>query len=201
MARLADKVAIITGAANGQGAAKARTFAAEGATVVLTDVDKAGAELAEQISRQGGRTKFVQHDVADENGWIEAVANVKSWFGSLHILVNNAGVISRQGILNTTLPAWHRTMDVNLTGPMLGMKHCAPLMRDSGGGSIVNVSSTAGLLAHYDGAYGASKWALRGLTKTAAFALVGWKIRVNSIHPAQILDTSFFRDGLPGHSE
>jgi 3alpha(or 20beta)-hydroxysteroid dehydrogenase len=201
MARLANKIAIITGAAHGQGAAEARLFVAESAAVVLTDIDKAGAELAEQISREGGKAKFIHHDVRDENGWIDLVASVKSWFGALHILINNAGVTSRQGILNTTLPAWHRTIDVNLMGPMLGMKYCAPLLRDSGGGSIVNVSSTGGLLAHYDGAYGASKWGLRGLTKTAAIELVEWKIRVNSIHPAQILDTSFFRDGAPGHSE
>jgi 3alpha(or 20beta)-hydroxysteroid dehydrogenase len=200
MARLANKVAIITGAANGQGAAEARMFVAEGATVILTDVDTAGAALAEQISRDG-KAKFVHHDVRDEKGWIDLVADVKSWFGSLHILINNAGVTSRQGILNTTVDAWHRTLDVNLMGPMLGMKHCAPLLRDSGGGSIVNVSSAAGLLAHYDGAYGASKWGLRGLTKTAAMELVEWKIRVNSIHPGQIIDTSFFRDGAPGHAE
>ena len=201
MARLANKVAIITGAANGQGAAEARLFANEGAAVVLTDVDESGAQLAQQISDDGGKAKFVHHDVRDENGWIDLVANTKSWFGALHILINNAGVTSRQGVLNTTLEAWHRTMDINLLGPALGMKHCAPLMRDSGSGSIVNVSSAAGLLAHYDGAYGASKWGLRGLTKTAAMELVDWKIRVNSIHPGQILETSFFRDGPPGHAE
>lgn len=201
MARLANKVAIITGAANGQGAAEAHLFAREGASVVLTDVDTSGAQLAQQISGDGGKATFVQHDVRDENGWMDLVANVKSRFGAVHILINNAGVTSRQGILTTTLEAWHRTMDVNLLGPALGMKHCAPLMRDSGGGSIVNVSSAAGLLAHYDGAYGASKWGLRGLTKTAAMELVDWKIRVNSIHPGQIIETSFFRDGPAGHAE
>ncbi len=201
MARLANKVAIITGAANGQGAAEARLFAKERACVVLTDVDQTGAQLAQQISSEGGTAKFVQHDVRDEKGWSDIVADVKSQFGALHILVNNAGVTSRQGVMTTTLEAWHRTMDINLLGPALGMKHCAPLMRDSGGGSIVNVSSAAGLLAHYDGAYGASKWGLRGLTKTAAMELVDWKIRVNSIHPGQILETSFFRDGPPGHAE
>jgi 3alpha(or 20beta)-hydroxysteroid dehydrogenase len=172
MTRLENKVAVITGAANGQGAAEALAFAAEGASVVLSDVDGRGAGLAEEITSRGGQAKFVKHDVRDEDGWVDLAAKVKSWFGNLHILVNNAGTISRQGVLNSTLSEWHRTIDVNLTGPMLGMKHCAPLIRDAGGGSIVNVSSTAGLLAHYDAAYGASKWALRGLTKTAAMELV-----------------------------
>ena len=201
MQRLAGKIALITGAAHGQGAAEARLFATEGASLILTDIDEAGADLAEEISRTGSRAEFVHHDVADEKGWTDLVALARSRFGGLHVLVNNAGINSRQGILNATLASWYRTLDVNLTGPMLGMKHCVPLMRDSGGGSIVNVSSTAGMLAHHDGAYGASKWALRGLTKTAAIEFVEWKIRANSIHPAQIVETSFFREGLPWHAE
>jgi 3alpha(or 20beta)-hydroxysteroid dehydrogenase len=113
----------------------------------------------------------------------------------LHILVNNAGTIARQGIVNTTVEAWNRTLAVNLTGPLLGMKHCAPAIRDSGGGSIVNISSTAGLTAHDDAAYTASKWGLRGLTKTAVLQFSAWNIRVNSIHPGQIADTGFFSSG------
>jgi 3alpha(or 20beta)-hydroxysteroid dehydrogenase len=113
----------------------------------------------------------------------------------LHILVNNAGTIARQGIAETTLDAWNRTLAVNLTGAMLGMKHCAPAIRDSGGGSIINISSTAGLTAHDDAAYTASKWGLRGLTKTAVLQFSPWQIRVNSIHPAQIADTGFFKSG------
>ena len=116
-------------------------------------------------------------------------------FGKLHILVNNAGTIARQGIVDTTLEAWNRTIAVNLTGAMLGMKHCAPAIRDSGGGSIINISSTAGLTAHDDAAYTASKWGLRGLTKTAVLQFSQWNIRVNSIHPGQIADTGFFRGG------
>ena len=116
-------------------------------------------------------------------------------FGKLHILVNNAGTIARQGIVDTTVEAWNRTIAVNLTGAMLGMKHCAPVIRDSGGGAIVNISSTAGLTAHDDAAYTASKWGLRGLTKTAVLQFSPWNIRVNSIHPGQIADTGFFQSG------
>jgi 3alpha(or 20beta)-hydroxysteroid dehydrogenase len=114
-------------------------------------------------------------------------------FGKLHILVNNAGTIARQGIVDTTVEAWNRTIAVNLTGPMLGMKHCAPAIRDSG--SIINISSTAGLTAHDDAAYTASKWGLRGLTKTGVLQFSPWNIRVNSIHPGQIADTGFLRGG------
>src|SRR5215472_564325 len=116
-------------------------------------------------------------------------------FGKLHILVNNAGTIARQAIVNTTAEAWNRTLAVNLTGAMFGMKHCVPAIRDSGGGSIINISSTAGLTAHDDAAYTASKWGLRGLTKTAVLQFSQWNIRVNSIHPALIADTSFSRAG------
>ena len=116
-------------------------------------------------------------------------------FGKLHILVNNAGTIARQGIVDTTLEAWKRTLAVNLTGAVLGMKHCAPAIRDSGGGSIINISSTAGLTAHDDAAYTASKWGLRGLTKTAVLQFSQWNIRVNSIHPGQSLTLGFIAVG------
>ncbi|TIS79953.1 MAG: SDR family oxidoreductase [Mesorhizobium sp.] len=202
MKRMAGKVVLITGAAGGQGAAEAQLFAAEGASVVLTDL--AGAKLAElsaSIEQSGGQVTWCEHDVREEAGWAAAVSLARKRFGGLHALINNAGTISRQGIANTQLGDWHRTMDVNLTGAMLGMKHAAPAMRDSGGGSIVNVSSTAGLGAHYDAAYTASKWALRGLTKSASIEFVEWNIRVNSIHPGQILDTAFYREGQAGHAE
>src|SRR6185312_15260507 len=193
---LAGKVALITGAAGGQGVEDARLFVREGAAVVLTDIDAAAGEaLAGQLTRAGGRTIFRTHDVADEGQWEALAAAAKAEFGGLHILVNNAGTIARQGIAATTLTAWNRTIAVNLTGPMLGMKHCAPAIRDSGGGSIINISSTAGLTAHDDAAYTASKWGLRGLTKTAVLQFSQWNIRVNSIHPGQIADTGFFRSG------
>src|SRR5215212_722661 len=196
MPRLANKVALITGAAGGQGVAEAELFVREGAAVMLTDIDQPGGEaLARRLTEQGGRARFRVHDASSEEQWREIVAETVVAFGGLHILVNNAGTIARQGIVATTLDAWNRTIAVNLTGPMLGMKHCAPAIRDSGGGSIVNISSTAGLTAHDDAAYTATKWALRGLTKTAVLQFSDWNIRVNSIHPGQIADTGFFRSG------
>ena len=194
MARLAGKVALITGAAGGQGTAEAELFVREGAAVVLTDIDAAAGEaLARRLEGTGGRALFLRHDAADEAAWQEVVAGAQKAFGQLHILVNNAGTIARQGIVGTTLEAWNRTIAVNLTGPLLGMKHCAPAIRDSGGGAIVNISSTAGLTAHDDAAYTASNWGLRGLTNSASLLFARGYIRVNSIHPGQIADTGFFR--------
>jgi 3alpha(or 20beta)-hydroxysteroid dehydrogenase len=196
MARLTGKVALITGAADGQGTAEAKLFVREEAAVVVTDIDiAAGEELARRLTAQGGNVLFLGQDAADEASWQRVVAAALARFGKLHILVNNAGTIARQGIVDTTVEAWNRTIAVNLTGPMLGMKHCAPAIRDSGGGSIINISSTAGLTAHDDAAYTASKWGLRGLTKTAVLQFSPWNIRVNSIHPGQIADTGFFRGG------
>jgi 3alpha(or 20beta)-hydroxysteroid dehydrogenase len=201
MARLRGKVALITGAAGGQGAAEAELFLREEAAVALTDIDSAAGEaLAQRLSRDRGKVLFLRQDVADEASWKETVAAAVAQFGKLHILVNNAGTIARQGIVDTAVEAWNRTLAVNLTGPMLGMKHCAPAIRDSGGGSIINISSTAGLTAHDDAAYTASKWGLRGLTKTAVLQFSQWNIRVNSIHPGQIADTGFYRSAGPTFS-
>lgn len=202
MARLAGKVAVVTGAGGGMGRAEAKMLAAQGAQVVLTDIDKEGVQsAAEEILGSGGDCRPLEHDVAAVDGWRRVVDTAQSAYGGLNILVNNAGTISRHGLVEVPLDAWQRTLDVNLSGTMLGMQICAPLMRESGGGSIINVSSMAGMTAHYDAAYAASKWAVRGLTKVAAIELVGWGIRVNSIHPGQITGTSFFRDGPPGHAE
>jgi 3alpha(or 20beta)-hydroxysteroid dehydrogenase len=202
MGRLDGKVALITGAAAGQGAADAEAFAREGATLMLTDIDvTAGRALAAQLRSQGARVNFQVQDVSDEAGWQTVVAETIAEFGGLHILVNNAGTIARQGIIDTTLEAWNRTLAVNLTGALLGMKHGAPAIRDSSGGAIINISSTAGMTAYDDAAYTASKWALRGLTKTAALQFAPWNIRVNSIHPATIADTSFARLGGAGFED
>ena len=201
MPRLANKVALITGAAGGQGIAEAELFVRAGAAVMLTDLDAAkGEQLASRLREQGGKAQFRVQDASSEKDWADTVAAALAAFGGLHILVNNAGTIARQGIVDTTLDAWNRTIAVNLTGPLLGMKHCAPAIRDSvaktgGSGAIVNISSTAGLTAHDDAAYTASKWGLRGLTKTAVLQFSPWNIRVNSIHPGQIADTGFFQSG------
>ena len=201
MPKLAGKVALITGAAGGQGVAEAELFIREGAAVMLTDIDQPGGEaLARRLQEKGGRVRFRLHDASSETQWKDIVVETVAAFGGLHILVNNAGTIARQGIVDTSLAAWNRTIAVNLTGPLLGMKHCAPAIRDTvakerGGGSIINISSTAGLTAHDDAAYTASKWGLRGLTKTAVLQFSPWNIRVNSIHPGQIADTGFFQSG------
>jgi 3alpha(or 20beta)-hydroxysteroid dehydrogenase len=201
MPKLMRRVALITGAAGGQGTEEAELFVREGAAVMLTDIDAAkGEALAQRLRDGGARAQFRVQDVASEEAWQAVVAATLSAFGGLHILVNNAGTIARQGIVATTLEAWNRTIGVNLTGPLLGMKHAAPAIRDTvardgGGGSIVNISSTAGLTAHDDAAYTASKWGLRGLTKTAVLQFSPWNIRVNSIHPGQIADTGFFQSG------
>ena len=195
------KVALVTGAAAGQGAAFAAAMVRQGAAVMLTDIDPNGKAVAQGLAATGGSASFRVQDASDERGWVDAIAATVAAFGGLHILVNNAGTIARQGIVETNIRAWDRTIAVNLTGPMLGMKHAAPAIRDSGGGAIVNISSTAGMTAYDDAAYTASKWALRGLTKTAALQFAAWNIRVNSIHPATIADTSFARLGGAGFEE
>ena len=189
--RLEGKVALITGASGGQGAVEAQRFAEEGAAVVLADVaDDAGAALAAQVRDRGGAALYVPLDVTSQAAWQDALLQVKQVFGALHVLVNNAGVVSRVGIMNIDDAEWRRVMDINVTGALYGMRAAAPLIRDSGGGSIVNISSTAGLLGYAGAAYVASKWALRGLTKTAAMEFNDWGIRVNSVHPAQVVGTS-----------
>lgn len=202
MNRLENKVALITGGSSGQGAAEARLFSKEGAAVVIVDVnDKPGEELAAAIRGEGGKALYLHLDVAEEADWISAVAETKKAFGALHVLVNNAGIMRRQTVMGTTREAWDIVVAVNMTGPALGMKAAAPLIRDSGGGSIINVSSVAGLVPHFDAAYTASKFGLRGLTKTASVEFAPWQIRVNSIHPSQVSDTGFFRTAQPGNAD
>jgi 3alpha(or 20beta)-hydroxysteroid dehydrogenase len=185
MGRLDGKVAFITGGARGQGAAEGRLFAAEGARVVLADVlDDEGEKVAAEI---GDAARYVHLDVTDEAGWDEAVAFAEDAFGPITVLVNNAGILLFQSIEKTSLADFERIMAVNVTGVFLGMKAVAPSMERAGGGAIVNISSTAGLTGlPYLGAYVASKWAVRGLTKTAAIDLGRKGIRVNSVHPGGI---------------
>ena len=196
------KVAVILGGSGGIGRATSMLFAREGASLVLSDVAQERLDaLVAELRATGGHAVAFRHDVTDEAQWIDVVKLAESEFGGLHVLVNNAGTISRPSIAKTVLTDWHRTMDVNLTGAMLGMKWAAPAMQRAGGGSIINTSSTAGLTAHNDAAYTASKWALRGLTKTAAVEFAPWGVRVNSIHPGVIGDTGFSGNGAPGHAE
>jgi 3alpha(or 20beta)-hydroxysteroid dehydrogenase len=185
MGRLDGKVAIITGAARGQGAAEARLFAAEGAKVVLADIlDEDGAKVAEEI---GDAALYLHLDVADEAAWQATVKAAEEAFGPVSVLINNAGILHFQALHKTTLEDFDRVMRVNVHGVFLGMKTVTPSMVAAGGGSIVNISSTAGLQGlPYLGAYVASKWAVRGLTKTAAIDLGHKGIRVNSVHPGGI---------------
>lgn len=200
--RLKGKVALITGASGGQGLAEARLFSREGARVVLADVvHPRGRAMAAEINKQGGAAIYVKLDVTDLAQWNKAIDTVKRRFGDLHILVNNAGVISRVGIMDVSLPDWRRVLDVNLTGPMLGMRAAAPLMRDSGGGAIVNISSIGAMTGQWGVAYVASKSGLRGITKTAALEFVDWGIRANSVHPAQVDETVMTASSPPGYRE
>lgn len=198
--RFAGKVVLITGGSGGQGRVQARMFAREGAAVVLTDVvAAAGKAVAAELRDAGRDVRFMAHDVTDAASWDKVVRAVRRAHGKLHVLVNNAGVVSRTGLDAITMQEWDRVIAINLTGPMLGCKAAAPLIRDSGGGAIVNISSTAGLLGHPGVAYAASKWGLRGVTKSAAMALLDWNIRVNSVHPAQVTDTGMSANATPGY--
>jgi 3alpha(or 20beta)-hydroxysteroid dehydrogenase len=182
--RLGGKVAIITGASRGQGAAEARLFAQAGALVVLGDVlDAEGEHTAEAIRADGGSAMYRRLDVADSADWQAAVAAATEAYGRLDVLVNNAGIAKRVGIDETSRDDFERIIQVNLVGPFLGIKAVAARMRDSGGGSIVNTGSAAALVGHFTGAYAASKWGLRGLAQAAAREYAAWGIRVNSVHP------------------
>jgi len=185
MTSLQGKVAIITGAASGQGAAEARLFVAEGAQVVITDIGD-GDAVAAQL---GDRSLFVRHDVSDEAGWADVVKQTLQRFDRLDVLVNNAGVYKPRSLVDTDTALWDLHYRVNQLGVFLGMRAVVEAMAGSGGGSIVNVSSGAGM-KNVPGmfAYATSKWAVRGMTKLAASELAPLGIRVNSIHPG-IIDT------------
>jgi 3(or 17)beta-hydroxysteroid dehydrogenase len=184
MGRVEGKVCIVTGAADGLGKAAAEVLAREGATVIITDVNEAvGRQTAQAI---GERALFVRQDVRDEAGWQDLAAMVGDRFGRLDVLVNNAGVLQRADIETVTLESWRFVMSVNVDGTFLGIKHCAPLLRRAGAGSIVNMSSTA-ILQGYPGApsYVASKGAVAALTKAVAMHFIkkGEKIRCNAVLP------------------
>jgi 3alpha(or 20beta)-hydroxysteroid dehydrogenase len=184
MDRLAGKVIVISGGARGQGAAEARLFVAEGARVVIGDVLEAeGHALAGQL---GAAAVFVRQDVTREADWEAAVAAAQA-LGGLHGLVNNAGIYQPRRLMDTDAALFEQHMRVNQLGCFLGMKSVVPLMEQSGGGSIVNISSVAGLRGSPGAiAYSGTKWALRGMTKAAAIDLAPRRIRVNSVHPGPI---------------
>jgi NAD(P)-dependent dehydrogenase (short-subunit alcohol dehydrogenase family) len=183
---LAGKVAIVTGGSRGIGRACAERLAADGASVVLTDViDDEGQELATVIRGDGGIAEFEHHDVSDEAAWDRVVATALA-FGGLDALVNNAGIGTLFDVEQETLDGWNRLISINQTGVWLGMKHVGPAMLRTGGGSIVNMSSIFGAVGGFGAsiAYHASKGAVRLMTKNAALHWATRGIRVNSVHPA-----------------
>jgi 3alpha(or 20beta)-hydroxysteroid dehydrogenase len=183
--RLQGKVAVISGAARGQGAAAAQRFVAEGALVLLCDVDDDhGKYLATQL---GENAWYRRLDVSDENAWAAMVSDIEEALGQLDILVNNAGVLSFSPLVDTTLAEYERVIRINQIGTFLGMRECVPLMKRRGRGSIINVSSVEGLAGMpWLTAYAASKFAIRGMTKVAAAELGPHGVRVNSVHPGAI---------------
>ena len=194
MPRFEGKTVLISGGARGQGAAEARMIVAEGGKVVITDVLVAeGEALAAEL---GAHARFLRHDVTEEAGWDAAVAAAET-MGRLHGLVNNAGIYIPKTLRETDAALFERHMRVNQLGCFLGMKAVVPAMERAGGGSIVNISSTAGLRGSPGAiAYSATKWALRGMTKAAAVDLAPRNIRVNSVHPGPI-DTDMLKVRTP----
>jgi NAD(P)-dependent dehydrogenase (short-subunit alcohol dehydrogenase family) len=196
MGRLTNKAVIITGGAQGQGAAEARLFTAEGAKVIFGDIlDAEGEAVAAEIQASGGDATYIHLDVTNEADWKTAVDLATERFGQLDILINNAAVlIPRVPIEERTAAEWDLVMGVNAKGIFLGTKHAIPAMRAAGGGSIVNISSIAGIgqSTHQEPAYAASKGAIRIFTKVTAAQHAQDNIRCNSVHPGPV-DTEMFR--------
>jgi len=195
--RLAGKVALISGGARGQGEAEARLFAKEGAKVVLGDIlIEAGQKVAADINAQGGHATFVRLDVTQEADWQQAIDTTVRTYGKLNILVNNAGIFRTEGVEATSLELWNQVIAVNQTGVWLGMKYAIPALRQAGGGSIVNISSGAGIIGSgFAAAYHGTKGAVRILTKTAAIEYAKEGIRINSVHPG-VVDTEMIRGSM-----
>jgi 3alpha(or 20beta)-hydroxysteroid dehydrogenase len=187
MGRLDGKVALITGGARGMGKSHARHFVAEGAKVVLGDIqDDKGKELAAELGED--RCLYVHQDVTSESDWAAAVAATMEAFGTLNVLVNNAGVLKHRKIADMTLAEFRQVIDVNLVGEWLGVKSVISPMSTAGGGSIINISSVEGFAGAAGlSAYSASKFGVRGITRSAAQELGKLGIRVNSVHPGGIM--------------
>jgi len=195
MARLAGKVALISGGARGQGAVEARMFAQEGARVVFGDIlDAEGAQVEAAIRAQGGEATYVHLNVTSEADWQQAVQLAESRYGTLDILVNNAGIVIHGSIEKTSEDDWDRIMAVNMKGVFLGTKYAIPAMRRAGGGSIINISSGAGIAPALgtSAAYAATKGGVRLFTKATAIQHAKEGIRCNSVHPGPV-DTDMVR--------
>ena len=189
MNRFKNKVVFISGAAKGQGAVEARMFGSEGAKVVITDIlDELGTSLSEELRKEGIQSIYLHLDVTKEDQWIEAYAKTLAKFDTIDILINNAGIVARNSIENTTKLEWETIMEVNATSAFLGTKFVIPIMRNSGGGVIINISSTGALVSSstLGVPYAASKAAMHLLTKTTALQHAQDNIRCNSVHPGPI---------------
>ncbi|MBN9734911.1 MULTISPECIES: SDR family NAD(P)-dependent oxidoreductase [unclassified Pseudonocardia] len=180
-------VVLVTGAAAGMGAQHARALAARGVHVCAADVADT-TDLVDSITADGGSASGHTLDVADPDAWARVAGEVRERCGELGGLVNNAGISRRRGFLDTDRELWDRVLSINLSGAFHGMQALAPLIRDSGGGSIVNIASISGQVGYFSPSYSSSKWGLTGLSKSAAGALAEWGIRVNSLHPG-LVDT------------
>ncbi|MET9610352.1 glucose 1-dehydrogenase [Streptomyces sp. NPDC006512] len=196
MITLDGKVVVITGAGRGQGAAEARLCAEAGARVVVTDVrEEEGRAVAAELGAQG---LYVHHDVTEAAGWARVTEAAVAAFGTVSALVNNAALWRTAHVEQQSAEGFEALLRVNLLGPFLGIQAVAPLLRAAGGGSVVNISSTAGLVGiRGHAAYGSTKFALRGLTRSAALDLAGDGIRVNSVHPGAI-DTPMVAEAVAG---
>ena len=197
MGRLSGKVALISGGSRGQGEAEAKLFSSEGAKVVLGDIlDSEGLAVTSEINESGGEALYVHLDVTSKDDWGSAVKQTLENFGGLDILVNNAGISQRKLVHETTVDEWDRVQDINSKGVFLGTKAVIPAMRAGGGGSIVNISSIAGIVGLTSSAsYSASKGAVRLLTKSTAVQYGPERIRCNSVHPG-FIDTEMNRAWL-----
>ncbi len=188
MAGVEGKIVFVTGAGSGIGRATSRLFARRGASVVVADLSEDGGhETVTLIENEGGSAFFVKLDVSDEQQWTDAVAQAVEHFGGIDVLVNDAGIYFIRSIADTTLEAFNTLMSINVTGVWLGAKHVVAELRKRGGGSIINLSSIAGLAGSANhSAYGASKGAVRLLTKDLAAEFAPDNIRVNSVHPGYV---------------